>query len=169
MTSAGQPEPGAVDIQFRRRLAPAEAERRNRILDTARELVSEHGYAATTIRLIAQRAGVAPNTVYRYYASKDHLVYEVTLAWADRTTEALAARSFAGTPAERIADAFTTVLRAGTENMPLFTAGVIAFTSPETAADGMTRWRDLFTGFARIALGADAPPDVAERALVLGH
>ncbi|MEU8874079.1 helix-turn-helix domain-containing protein [Streptomyces javensis] len=40
------------------------------ILDAARGLFAERGYARTPIRLIAQEAGVAPQTVYAHFGSK---------------------------------------------------------------------------------------------------
>jgi AcrR family transcriptional regulator len=44
------------------------------ILDAALELFVERGYDATTMRAIAERAGVAVGNAYYYFASKDHLV-----------------------------------------------------------------------------------------------
>lgn len=44
------------------------------ILKTTREMLSEVGYHATTIRGLAQKAGVAPGTLYNLYNSKDELV-----------------------------------------------------------------------------------------------
>lgn len=47
-----------------------EALTRNTILKAARELFAERGYANTPVRLLAQRAGVALQTVYSTYGSK---------------------------------------------------------------------------------------------------
>lgn len=169
-TASGAGAGGGVRpiVRLTRRLAPAEAERRDRILAAASDLAAEHGYAATTIRLVARRAEVAPNTVYRYFASKDHLLHEVMLSWAGRTTQALAAQTFTGGPDQRVAQAFTAVARWAAGNMPMLGAGVATLTSPE-AAYGMDRWHEMFTAYARQALGDDAPADVAERAPVVGH
>ena len=41
---------------------------------TALDLISEKGYEATTLRDIAQRAGVSPGLLYRYFPSKQSLV-----------------------------------------------------------------------------------------------
>jgi hypothetical protein len=43
---------------------------RVRIRDAARRLFSKHGFAGTTVRAIAQEAGVAEPTVYAVYGSK---------------------------------------------------------------------------------------------------
>src|SRR5579883_704679 len=44
------------------------------IVDTAIDLFRERGYEETTMREIAQRAGVALGSAYYYFASKEHLV-----------------------------------------------------------------------------------------------
>jgi AcrR family transcriptional regulator len=47
---------------------------RERILDAALELFRTRGYAETTMRQIADAAGVAVGNAYYYYASKDALI-----------------------------------------------------------------------------------------------
>ncbi|MBW2399623.1 MAG: helix-turn-helix transcriptional regulator, partial [Deltaproteobacteria bacterium] len=54
-------------LHLARRMTPAQAERRERL----------RGYAAVTIRSVAERAGMSLATVYRYFSSKDHLIAEV--------------------------------------------------------------------------------------------
>ena len=46
-------------------------------IDAAAEEARQRGYDGTTVRSAAKRAGVAPATVYTYFASKDHLLAEV--------------------------------------------------------------------------------------------
>ncbi|GAC1509369.1 MAG: TetR family transcriptional regulator [Candidatus Dormibacteraceae bacterium] len=46
------------------------------IFRAALELFQERGYEATTMRAIAQRAGVSLGGSYHYFASKEHLVLE---------------------------------------------------------------------------------------------
>jgi AcrR family transcriptional regulator len=50
---------------------------RQRILDAAYDLFCELGYRATTMTLIAERAGVAVQTVYFAFRTKDALLQEV--------------------------------------------------------------------------------------------
>ena len=45
-----------------------QAATRERILDAARQLLSEGGYAAVLVAVVAQRAGVATGTVYLIYS-----------------------------------------------------------------------------------------------------
>jgi AcrR family transcriptional regulator len=44
------------------------------ILDTALEMVRERGYENTTMRAIAEKAGVSLGNAYYYFSSKEHLV-----------------------------------------------------------------------------------------------
>ena len=58
-----------------------------RIMDAAAASLLEHGYAATTIAAVAERAGVAVPTVYKAFGSKTALVkrlYDRTLAGDDQ-------------------------------------------------------------------------------------
>lgn len=50
---------------------------RARIRDAAVDSFMERGYAATTMRLVADRAGVSVGNAYYYFPSKDHLVQEL--------------------------------------------------------------------------------------------
>ncbi|HUX67906.1 MAG TPA: TetR/AcrR family transcriptional regulator [Terriglobales bacterium] len=45
------------------------------ILEAARQVFGEHGYAAATVDLIAAAAGVAKGTLYLYYPSKDEIFW----------------------------------------------------------------------------------------------
>ena len=65
------------------------ADNRTRILDAARHLVSEGGWAETQIASIASRAGLATGTVYRYFASKAELFAEVLASVSQREVDVL--------------------------------------------------------------------------------
>ncbi len=53
---------------------------RKRILEAARKLFLERGFEAANLDEVAQRAGVAKGTIYRYFDSKAELYVEV-LVW----------------------------------------------------------------------------------------
>ena len=53
---------------------PKGEQTRERILDAALELFRTRGYAETTMRQIAEAAGVAVGNAYYYFASKDQLI-----------------------------------------------------------------------------------------------
>lgn len=53
------------------------ADTRRGILDAARDLVSEGGFAAVQMTEVAKKAGVATGTLYRYFSSKEALCRQV--------------------------------------------------------------------------------------------
>ena len=58
--------------------------RRARILEAAVELLTTTDYDRIQMKDVTARAGVALGTTYRYFSSKDHLLGEALLAWAQR-------------------------------------------------------------------------------------
>lgn len=65
------------------------ADNRSRILDAARRLVAEGGWAETQIASVASTAGLATGTVYRYFASKAELFAEVLADVSQREVDVL--------------------------------------------------------------------------------
>jgi AcrR family transcriptional regulator len=64
---------------------PARRSERSRkaILDAARELVVELGYAKISIEAIAGRAGVGKQTIYRWWPSKGAVIFDSFLALSE--------------------------------------------------------------------------------------
>ena len=62
-------------------------DKRERILDAAMKVISEKGYVAATIEMIAEQAGVSKGSVYRYYSSKENLVTELIDSMFDKLGE----------------------------------------------------------------------------------
>jgi len=52
-------------------------ETKQNILDTTIEMISEKGYAPTTTKEIAEKAGVSEGTIFKYYGSKKDLLREI--------------------------------------------------------------------------------------------
>jgi AcrR family transcriptional regulator len=65
---------------------------RNAITESAYELFSRRGYHATTLFDIAQTAGTGVSSLYSYFPSKLHLLYEVVEPWQKDAFERLATR-----------------------------------------------------------------------------
>jgi AcrR family transcriptional regulator len=63
-------------------------EKRLAIIQAAFELVGEFGFHGAPMAMVAQRAGVATGTIYRYFESKDILITEI---YADLEKRLLAA------------------------------------------------------------------------------
>lgn len=60
-------------------------ETRRLILDAARGLFLERGYAVTTMEAIAGEAGVAVSTVYAVFKNKRAILREIRTAWHERS------------------------------------------------------------------------------------
>jgi AcrR family transcriptional regulator len=75
-----------------------QAARQAKIVDAARQAAAEGGMGAVQIAPIAQRAGIATGTVYRYFPSKTELVTGVVKAISDEEIAAVrnAARAAPG-------------------------------------------------------------------------
>ena len=65
------------------------AARQEAIIAAARALAAESGMAAVQIVPVAERAGIAAGTVYRYFPSKDDLVAALVGATAEREIAAI--------------------------------------------------------------------------------
>ncbi|MGA6163103.1 TetR/AcrR family transcriptional regulator [Amycolatopsis magusensis] len=82
---------------------------RANILDTAIELLAEHGYAGCSMAAVASRAGVATGSVYRHFPGKAELVVEVFREVVTREVAAVEAASAGpGEHADRILAVFDT-------------------------------------------------------------
>lgn len=53
------------------------SERRNQILAIAARLFASHGYAATTVRDIADEAGILSGSLYHHFSSKEAIFQEI--------------------------------------------------------------------------------------------
>ena len=62
----------------------AEKEASQRILEAAAVLFAERGYAATTTRAIAERAGVNEVTLFRKFKNKRGILEALGASWVDR-------------------------------------------------------------------------------------
>jgi TetR/AcrR family transcriptional regulator, cholesterol catabolism regulator len=88
-------------------LTKSQALRRTRIVETAFELLLAQPYEKIQMRDIADAAGVALGTLYRYFSSKELLFSFVSLKWADRLDERVHRRPLQGhTNGERLTELF---------------------------------------------------------------
>jgi AcrR family transcriptional regulator len=68
----------------------SESEVRNRILESAQHLFAQKGFAKTSTRQLAQEAGVAEGTLFRYFDNKKAILVEVvTQGWIELLTDLL--------------------------------------------------------------------------------
>ncbi|MBS1699492.1 MAG: TetR/AcrR family transcriptional regulator [Actinobacteria bacterium] len=60
------------------------SERRDEILAIAARLISRRGYSATTVRDIAEEAGILSGSLYHHFASKEAMLQEILHGFMDR-------------------------------------------------------------------------------------
>ncbi|MFQ5857347.1 MAG: TetR/AcrR family transcriptional regulator [Anaerolineae bacterium] len=83
---------------------------RNTILHVASRLFVRQGYTATSIRQIAEEAGIGKATVYHHFANKEAIVLALVERDAERTRAALKAVMAERDPRRRIESAVETCL-----------------------------------------------------------
>ncbi|MGV9711993.1 TetR/AcrR family transcriptional regulator [Gordonia sp. NPDC003424] len=150
----------------RPRLADVDAAHRksDEILAAARELFAEKGFERTTMRGIAQRAGVDPALIHHYFGNKNRLMVAALRPDID------VAEVFAGFDPDTPSPGAELVRRGiglwdGNPEFRTRMVGVlrIAMTHHEVAV----ALRELFLGFAGQALGDLAKPDRRDTRIAL--
>lgn len=64
-------------------------DKRDAIIQAALELVAEQGFHGAPMAMVAERAGVAAGTIYRYFENKDVLIQETYAELEQRVTAAV--------------------------------------------------------------------------------
>jgi TetR/AcrR family transcriptional regulator, cholesterol catabolism regulator len=138
---------------YKTSLTPLRLDRLARVLDTTLELAAAGGFDGVRMREVTTRAGVALGTIYRYFNSREHLIYVATSEWlAVIANDALAATAGEPDLAERCIQQARHMQRAILEKPRLLSAWARATTSrdPEVMLDvrqGMTHdqhlWPDI--------------------------
>ncbi|MDI2132512.1 TetR/AcrR family transcriptional regulator [Yinghuangia seranimata] len=166
--------PPNTTITLTRALTRDQQARRERLVKAALDLAAEGGYTSVTMHDVADRAGVARATVYRYFTSKDHLLSEVSALWIGQVIDELTASELPADPAGRLAGMLCRLVEVSAENRLLTEAILQAATSPDPSAEASHQtFAYTITIITDTALGA--PEDEAARAhfrdlqTVLGH
>jgi AcrR family transcriptional regulator len=146
-------------ITLHRALSGRQAARRQRIVEAATRLAATGGYDAVMMKDVAARAGVALGTVYRYFASKDHLLAESLVAWGGVLAARLRVAPPRGdTPGERVAQVFRRMAR-GVEAQPelgvaltraLLSCDPSVFANRSGLSAMMREWIELALGDASV-------------------
>jgi TetR/AcrR family transcriptional regulator, cholesterol catabolism regulator len=146
--------------------APAQRERRRRILDATLALAAKGGYDAVQMRTVAERADVALGTLYRYFPSKIHLLVSALALEFERTQEKLDRRPIpGGTPYERMLYVLSRVTRS-MQREPMLTEAMtraFMFADPNAAAEVNAVARQMERMFTRAM--HDGPPTADDIAI----
>jgi AcrR family transcriptional regulator len=146
-------------LTVQRRLTPSQQVRRERILDVAMTLAARGGAEAVQMKLVAARARVSLGTIYRDFASKDHLLAEALLAFGNRLGARLRAWPPRGkTPAKRVGATFQRLAKGIEEKPELGVALTATLLSRDPGADAqrdaltvlLREWIDLAVGEAEV-------------------
>jgi TetR/AcrR family transcriptional regulator, cholesterol catabolism regulator len=119
-------------------LTAAQRQRRDRIIEAAVALASKGGYDGVQMRDVAERAGVALGTLYRYFPSKVHLLVAAMREQTEQLRSGMAKRPPAGETAE---EQVLNILRRATralERDPNLTSAMLRalmFADPSAASD----------------------------------
>jgi len=150
-------------------LPPGQRARRTRVMESALVLAAEGGYDAVQMRDVAAGAQVALGTIYRYFASKDHLLAECLLENWRETERRLDRRPLVGTTAvERVSDLVHRFMR-GIERSPALAAALVtASSSPDPAVrDCQIEQTAIEDSLLVRAMGGPAVDGAAARARTL--
>lgn len=154
---------------------------RRKVLEAARDLFNEIGYDETTIRAIAERAGVSVGSVFTTFASKADVLSQVM----DDRVEALYAeldrvtRHLRGTTCDRVCSVFSIHYDFECRRVKLFLAHIAASFSPSLDASTIPYGRNsrfkgmlidlLADGVERGEVRADADLDLVLDTLMASY
>ena len=147
-------------------LSDEQSDRRDRVVAAATELAEAGGYDAVVMKAVADRSGVALATIYRWFASKDHLLTEVLLAWGGELSTALTADPpTEGDAADRVSSLLGRIMEVAGSRPRLAEAVVGAVLSVDGGSlDPQGDFHEMVADWIGIALG-DA--EVPERGAVI--
>lgn len=166
--------PSNTTITLTRALTRDQQARRERLVRAALELAAEGGYASVTMHDVADRAGVARATVYRYFTSKDHLLSEVSALWIGQVIDGLTNQDLPDDGAGRLATMLCRLVEVSAENRLLTEAILQAATSRDPSAESSQRtFAGTIVRITDTALGVPATPEeqahITDLQTVLGH
>lgn len=126
----------------------AEADTRERLLQVGADLFLELGYAETSLRAIAERAGMKAGSIYYHFASKDALLTEILRIGMERVTEAheaAVASTLGADPETRLRAAIAAHLEALFAHGPFTAAHVVVFQrAPTEVREAIVPLRDAY-------------------------
>jgi AcrR family transcriptional regulator len=134
------------------RVAARQAEARRRILEAARTVVSEQGFAAAQVAVVASIADVATGSIYRHFPSKASLFSEMLRHICRRELEVVRAilEEDGRSAAERIGDAVATFVDRALRGGGLSYAVIVEPVDPDIDQVRLDARAGLAAAFARV-------------------
>jgi AcrR family transcriptional regulator len=109
-------------------------QRRTRILDATLAIAAKGGYEAVHMRAVAQQAGIAVGTLYRYYPSKVHLLVSALGREFERIDTQTDGAAVGGTPHQRVHQMISSLNRSWQRHPQLTEAMTRAFVFADDSA-----------------------------------
>jgi AcrR family transcriptional regulator len=153
-------------------LTKSQAARRERVIAAALELGAKGGYDAVQMRDVATSANVALGTIYRYFASKDHLLAAALVEWVETLGRRVQRRPPRGaTIAEQVVDVLRRATRSMESEPKLSEAVITALSSTDpNAAHCQREVGAVMAEVMRVAFPEDFPAqDRDDIVRMLGH
>lgn len=152
-------------------VGPAPADTRARIAAAAFELFADKGYDSTTVDAIAERAGIARRTFFRYFRSKDDVIFPDHDSLLTTVTEQLLSQTSVN-PVEAVCSGVRIVFRSYVDDPQVsvqryrLTRSVTPLRDRELAS--VQRYERTFSKYVRERLAEEfKPADAALRADVV--
>jgi AcrR family transcriptional regulator len=121
-------------------LSRSQTARRQRVIAAAMELATDGGYEAVQMRDVAATASVALGTIYRYFASKDHLLAATLVEWTrDLQQRVLQHPARGPSPADRVVEVVRRATHSLERNPRLTAALITAVSAPDPAVKDCQR------------------------------
>jgi AcrR family transcriptional regulator len=142
--------------------APAQdrgARSRDAILDTAGDLMSRYGYAATSISMISAACGLPVSSIYWHFGSKDGIYVAVLERARTALLAALPPAEVPGADVTQRLDTFLTEIEDAFQRHPrgvklLLGLGMVQQDASAAAVAEMRHYRDALVAWARDAVGS---------------
>jgi TetR/AcrR family transcriptional regulator, cholesterol catabolism regulator len=144
-----------------------QVQRRDRIVAAAMNLLQESEFDKVQIRDVAERAGIALATAYRYFSSKDHLYAFTLVHWSSDFFARVSAHGVPGTTdEERLLRMIQRTLPV-IERWPQFVrAANLLDTSPDENAQAQMRiFKEHYSRIMELCI-QDLPPEAAADVLM---
>jgi AcrR family transcriptional regulator len=143
---------------------------RDRILAAALHLFAQHGFAATSVKMIAQHAGVAQGLLYNYFESKTALLRAIFERSMADVRESFETAEASARPADRIEALVRSALDIVRRNRAFWQLSYQVRMQPEvraTLGEDIGTWADAIRGRLEALLhdAGSARPEIEARAL----
>jgi len=136
-------------------------ERKQKILIAAKKVITEHGSAGLNMKELAQIAEVPRASLYRTYASKEHIISDITLEWGLSLVERLQTAVPKGkTNGAKIKGIFKSILEEAESN-PLLISAVLEnlLSADDTTRNMQVKFEELLPALLASVINYQSIPE----------